>query len=59
MTYYNTDINGMNSSFVDVVGGMTQLVPAENVTVDILEYGKDHIAEYRSQLIIAAEFVAV
>ncbi len=46
----------MNSSFTDVLGGMTELIPVPNITEAILEYGKDHIAEYRNQFIIAAEF---
>ncbi len=59
MTYYNSAVEGMNTSFVNVVDGMTDLIPDSNVTGAILEYGKDHIAEYRNQLIIAAEFIPV
>ena len=39
--------------------GLQLVGPEENVTKSILEYGKDHLSEYRSQMIVAAEFTFV
>ncbi len=46
----------MKTTFDDVAGGITTLKFVDNVTEEILEFGKENFAEYRSHLIVASEF---
>ena len=59
VTYFSSSVDGINKSFVDVMKGFDLKGPLDNVTEEILEYGKDHLPEYRSQLIVAADFLPV
>jgi hypothetical protein len=33
--------------------------PVDNVTQEIIEFGKDNMPIYRSQMVVAAEFISV
>ena len=46
----------METVFADVAGGITTLKLVDNVTEGILTFGKENFADYRSHLIVAAEF---
>jgi hypothetical protein len=59
ITYYGSEDKGMEESFKEVMKGFELRGPEENVTETILEFGKDHLAEFRSQMIVAAEFNVV
>ena len=59
ITYYGSEDKGMEESFKEVMKGCELRGPQENVTETILEFGKDNLAEFRSQMIVAAEFKLV
>ena len=59
ITYLSSSDSGISSKFVEVMEGFNVKGPVDNVTETILEYGKGHLAEYRSQMVVAAEFLPV
>ena len=59
ITYFSSSVDGINKSFVEVMKGFDVKGPFDNVTKTILEFGKDHLSEYRSQLVVAADFLPV
>ena len=60
ITYYGSNIDDMDTSFKEVMNGYTLEGPFSNVSAEIINYAEnDHLAEYRGQLIVAAEFIAV
>jgi hypothetical protein len=58
-TYYSSDIDGMETAFADVTGGITTTKLVDNVTEVILQFGKENFADYRSHFIVSAEFNSV
>ena len=59
ITYLSSSDSGISSKFVEVMEGFNVKGPVDNVTETILDYGKGHLAEYRSQMVVAAEFLPV
>ena len=60
ITYYGSNIEVMSDSFKEVMDGYTLEGPFTNVSEAIISYAEnDHLAEYRGQLIVAAEFIQV
>ena len=60
ITYYGSNIDGMNTSFKEVMDGYTLEGPFGDVSSEIINFAEnDHLAEYRGQLIVAAEFIKV
>ena len=56
LTYLADSLKDPEASFREVMKGYKVEGSFENLTEQIVNYGKDHLSEYRSQMIVAAEF---
>ena len=60
ITYFGSNIDGMNTSFKEVMDGYILEGPFTNVSAEIISYAENnHLAEYMEQMIVAAEFIKV